>query len=203
MSENSQRTRPAVEQASERARTPLQQILLVPNQLTLIRMLLVPFILIAMLNKQHDMALYLFLAAALTDAADGLVARRFNQKTPLGACLDPIADKILLGSVFIVQSLAGAIPWWLTILVISRDALILAGTLVTVAVTQIRSFPPTTLGKANTVVKTLTILVVLMLHDSALPSASVVITSLFWATSTTTVLSSMEYMTSSARERLV
>ena len=83
--------------AGDRAPSAIRQALSIPNQLTMFRLLVLPFILIAMIYRQHDTALWLFIAAGVTDAVDGLVARRFNQKTQLGAFLDPMADKLLLG----------------------------------------------------------------------------------------------------------
>jgi cardiolipin synthase len=193
LSESSQRTIPTVEQASGRARTLVQQILSVPNQLTLIRMLLVPFILISMIYEQDDMALYLFLAAALTDGFDGLVARHFNQKTLLGAYLDPIADKIFLSSAFFVQSLTGRIPWWVTILVLSRDVIIIATVVVTTLATQIRNFPPSLLGKTNTAVQISTVFAVLVHNAFPLRWSGTVVEGLFWVTAATTLASAVQY----------
>jgi cardiolipin synthase len=171
----------------------VQQILSVPNQLTLIRMLLVPFILISMIYGQHDVALYLFLAAALTDGFDGLVARHFNQTTLLGTYLDPIADKIFLSSAFFVQSLVGRIPWWLTILVLSRDVIIIATALVTALTTQIRRFPPSFLGKINTAVQASTVFAVLVHNAFPQPWSGQVVLGLFWSAAATTLLSSIQY----------
>jgi cardiolipin synthase len=200
LSESSQRTIPAVDPAAARARTLVQQILSVPNQLTLIRMLLVPFILISMIYEQHDMALYLVLGAALTDGIDGLVARRFNQKTLLGAYLDPIADKIFLSSAFFVQSLTGRIPWWLTILVLSRDVIIIATVLVTTLATQIRNFPPSTLGKTNTAVQITTVFAVLI--NNAFPQSwsGPIVQLLFWVAAATTLASAVQYAVDYSRK---
>jgi cardiolipin synthase (CMP-forming) len=174
-------------------------VLSVPNQLTLIRMLLVPFILISMIYEQHDMALYLFLAAALTDGVDGLVARYFNQQTLLGAYLDPIADKIFLSSAFFVQSLTGRIPWWLTILVLSRDVIIIATALVTALATQIRSFPPSMLGKTNTAVQISTVFAVLVHNAFPQPWSGAIVEGLFWVTGATTLASAVQYGTDYSR----
>lgn len=199
MPESSQHTIPTVEPASGRTRALFSQILSVPNQLTLIRMLLVPFILISMIYEQHDVALYLVLAAALTDGFDGLVARHFNQQTLLGAYLDPIADKIFLASTFFVQSLTGRIPWWLTILVLSRDVIILLTALVTALATQIRTFPPTMLGKFNTFIQVSTVFVVLV--NNAFPQSwtGPIVTALFWTTAATTLMSAVQYSVNYSR----
>lgn len=193
MSDGSERTISNVESATARSRSLVPQIFSVPNQLTLIRMLLVPFILISMIYEQHDVALYLVLAAALTDGFDGLAARYFNQQTRLGAYLDPIADKIFLTSTFFVQSLTGRIPWWLTILVLSRDIIILLTAAVTALATQIRDFPPTMLGKVNTFVQVTTVFVVLVDNAFPQPWSQPIVTGLFWATAATTVMSAVQY----------
>jgi cardiolipin synthase len=197
--ETSQRTIPAVEPGAGRANSLISQVLSVPNQLTLIRMLLVPFILISMIYEQHDVALYLVLAAALTDGIDGLVARHFNLQTRLGAYLDPIADKIFLTSTFFVQSLTGRIPWWLTILVLSRDAIILLTALVTALATQIRDFPPNMLGKVNTAFQISTVFVVLVNNAFPQPWLTPLIIGLFWVTAGTTLMSAVQYAVNYSR----
>jgi cardiolipin synthase len=135
----------------------MRQLWNLANQLTLFRLLLVPLILIAMLYGRHGAALVLFLVAAVTDGIDGVVARKLNQKTPLGAYLDPIADKLLLSSSFFVLSLIRSVPWWVTILILGRDVMIVTTTGVVVLATNIREFPPSTLGKANTAVQIVTV----------------------------------------------
>ncbi|HET9400686.1 MAG TPA: CDP-alcohol phosphatidyltransferase family protein, partial [Candidatus Acidoferrales bacterium] len=100
------------------------RIFTVPNQLTILRLGFLPLFLIAALYEHYRTALAVLLIAALTDTLDGFIARRLNQKTALGAYLDPIADKLLLSSSFIVLSLKGKMAWWLTIMVISRDVML-------------------------------------------------------------------------------
>ncbi len=128
----------------------MRQLWKLPNQLTLLRLVLLPVILISMLYGRHGLVLALFLFAGVTDAIDGVIARRWNLKTPLGAYLDPIADKLLLSSSFLVLALIGSIPWWVTILVLTRDIIILLTSAVVLLVTSIRDFPPTVYGKFNT-----------------------------------------------------
>ncbi len=181
------------ETSGGRTRSLIQQVLTVPNQLTMIRMLVVPFILISMIYQRHDMALSLFVVAALTDGIDGLVARHFNQKTRLGAYLDPIADKLFLSSAFFVQALIGAIPWWLTILVLSRDVIIVATVLVTTLATQIRDFPASGFGKVNTAVQVATIFSVLLHNSFQQPLTAEATQVLILATAGTTILSAVHY----------
>ncbi len=172
---------------------PMRQLWNLANQLTLFRLLLVPLILIAMLYGRHRAALALFLAAAVTDGIDGLVARRLNQRTAIGAYLDPIADKLLLSSTFFVLALIGSAPWWVTILVLSRDVIILATIAVIRFATEIREFPPSTLGKVNTAVQVATVFA-LVLHN-AWPAAwlGALIEPLFWGTAFFALASGAHY----------
>src|SRR5262249_7127175 len=101
------------------------RILTVPNQLTFLRLGFLPFFIILVLYGHYPWALALLIAAALTDCLDGLLARRLNQKSALGAYLDPIADKLLLSSSFFILALKAKIKWWLAVLVLSRDVIIL------------------------------------------------------------------------------
>ena len=128
----------------------MRHLLTLPNQLTLLRLALLPVILILMLYGRHGLVLVLFMTAGISDIIDGVVARRFNLRTPLGAYLDPIADKLLLSSSFLVMSLIGSIPWWVTVLVLMRDLIILATSAVVALATPIRDFPPSVWGKLNT-----------------------------------------------------
>ncbi len=175
-------------------RATLRQILSLPNQLTMFRLLLLPFILIAMIYGRHETALTLFLVAAATDVIDGTIARRFALKTELGAYLDPLADKLLLSSAFIAQAVIGAIPWWLTILVISRDVVILGTVAVIMLATPIRDFSPGSFGKLNTVVQATTISTVILNNAHPTELAVAAIGVLIWAAATTTLASSADYM---------
>ena len=176
-----------------------RQVLSVPNQLTMLRMVVLPFVLISMIYERHEMALWLFVAAAVTDAIDGLVARHFNQKTLLGEFLDPIADKMLLSSCFIVQALIGAIPWWITILVLLRDVTIIATVLVLVLATSVQTFPPNAFGKANTVAQIATMFAVLYRNAWGGTEAVTVVDILIWMTAATTLLSSVQYALETSR----
>ena len=174
-------------------RSILSQALSVPNQLTLLRMLILPFVLISMIYGHHAASLWLFLAAAVTDVIDGVVARHFNQQTDLGLYLDPIADKLLLSSCFVALSVAGTIPWWITIFVLLRDVVIIATVLAVVLTTSVRDFPPSSIGKANTVVQIATLLAVLLnkVWPALWPHSLVEV--LIWLTAITTVLSAIHY----------
>jgi cardiolipin synthase (CMP-forming) len=122
----------------------------VPNQLTFLRMAFLPLFLSLVIYDHYISALVVLLLAGISDGLDGLLARKLNQKTTLGAYLDPIADKMLLSSSFLVLSLKGKILWWLTILVLTRDLTLLVGAAVIILVVGYRKFPPTIYGKMTT-----------------------------------------------------
>ncbi len=122
----------------------------VPNQITLLRLGFLPFFLILVFYEEYHWALAVLVFVALTDAIDGFLARRLHQKSALGAYLDPIADKLLLSSSFVVLAMAKKIAWWLTIMVLSRDVLLLVVAAVIIIVQGYRPFPPSLLGKATT-----------------------------------------------------
>ena len=139
------------------------RILTVPNQLTFLRLGFLPFFIISIHYHRYDIALGVLIVAALTDALDGLLARTLNQKTALGAYLDPIADKLLLSSSFIVLALNRKIGWWLAALVLSRDILLLTSAAVVLVVSGYRTFPPSIYGKLTTALQILLVFVVVLL----------------------------------------
>ncbi|HUK25246.1 MAG TPA: CDP-alcohol phosphatidyltransferase family protein [Terriglobales bacterium] len=121
-----------------------------PNQLTLLRMVFVPFVIIYLVAGHYAWALFLFVLAGFSDGLDGLLARRLHQQTLLGQYLDPTADKLLLSNMFLVLSILHKIPWKFTVLVFSRDVSILAASAVLYAIAGLRDFRPSIFGKANT-----------------------------------------------------
>ena len=122
----------------------------VPNQITLLRLGVLPFFLILVLYEKYHWALIVLVCVALSDAIDGYLARTLHQKSALGAYLDPIADKLLLSSSFVVLAMEKKIAWWLTMMVISRDVLLLVVAAVILIVQGYRPFPPSLLGKSTT-----------------------------------------------------
>ena len=133
-----------------------------PNLISLARLLSVPFILRLIHQREYEWALACCLAAGLSDALDGYLARRLHAQSRLGAYLDPVGDKCLLSGIFLVLGLDGVIPWWLTALVFARDAMILAFVGYAMAFTRIRNFAPTVWGKVSTAIQIATALVVLV-----------------------------------------
>lgn len=141
--------------------------LTIPNFLSVLRMGLVPLFIIAVIDGELKKALLIFVAAGVTDALDGLIARLANQGSLLGAYLDPIADKLLLTSAYIALSIpqlnhGAPIPLWVTVLVIARDLLIVVMALVMYLAAGVRRFPPSILSKINTVVQVTTVALVLL-----------------------------------------
>jgi cardiolipin synthase len=143
-------------------------IFTVPNELTFLRLAFLPFFIIAIKYDHYAIALAILVVAGLTDALDGVLARELNQKTPLGAYLDPIADKLLLSSSYFVLALKGDIGWWLAILVLGRDVLLLAACAVILLTVGYRPFPPSIWGKATTFFEILLIVMVLVVAVSGL-----------------------------------
>jgi len=139
------------------------RIFTVPNQLTFLRLGFLPFFIISIHYRRYDIALAVLIIAALTDGLDGLLARSLDQKTALGAYLDPIADKLLLSSSFVVLALNRKISWWLTILVLGRDILLLTSAAVILVVAGYRRFPPSIYGKLTTAVQILLVFAVVLL----------------------------------------
>jgi cardiolipin synthase len=128
-----------------------------PNLITLVRLLLVPFVIQAILDGRHVTALAVFIAAATTDLLDGAAARRFQVATQAGAYLDPIADKCLLSGVFLALGWARIVPWWFVAIVLGRDLYILLAATAIMLSTGIRKFPPSVWGKASTFVQIVTV----------------------------------------------
>lgn len=133
-----------------------------PNLLTLLRLFLVPFLVIQIFDGNWSLALVLFAAAGLSDGLDGLLARKLKQRTTLGEYLDPIADKLLLSTLFMVVTHEGLVPRYVTVLVFSRDLGILLVCTLLYVTNTLRDFPPSLLGKVNTGVQILTVILILV-----------------------------------------
>ncbi len=167
------------------------------NQLTLLRMLLIPAFVIFLLYGYSGWGLVTLVAAGITDGLDGLIARRTGQKTTLGAWLDPMADKLLLVTTFIMLTLPGLgfanrLPLWLTVLVISRDvAIVLAVAIVNLAIGR-RTFLPSIYGKLATATYIVTGVVTLTFNY--LDHPSVLVTACIYASLVITLVSGVDYV---------
>ena len=128
-----------------------------PNLLTLLRLSFIPFVVSSIVDGHYGIALILFVLAGVSDGLDGLLARSLSQRTKLGEYLDPIADKLLLSTLFVVLSATHRIPWRITAVVFGRDIIILVVCTLVYATTPLRDFSPTIFGKANTLAEIVTI----------------------------------------------
>ena len=166
-----------------------------PNFLTLIRILSIPFFLVYLSYHRYLEALIIFIIGGITDFLDGLAARLMKQQTPLGAYLDPIADKLLVITSFIVLGLIGGVPMWLAIIVVSRDVLIITGYGIIVFLTDERpEVKPSLIGKWSTLLQLLTLGVALaLLHNSKLMNP-LMRDILIGSTAVLTVLSGVQYI---------
>jgi cardiolipin synthase (CMP-forming) len=140
----------------------LRELLTAPNQITLLRMVFLPFIIIHLVNRHYLSALVLFILAGLSDGIDGLLARKLKQQTLIGQYLDPMADKLLLSTLFMVLSVLHKIPWKYTVLVFSRDICIVAVSGVLYITAGLRDFRPSIFGKANTFAQVAAVFFVLL-----------------------------------------
>ncbi len=150
------------ENPSRTAVLKFSQILTMPNQLTLVRLAFLPFIIIEMFGGRYGWALLLFVLAGLSDGLDGLLARRLHQQTLLGQYLDPIADKMLLSTTFMVLSILGKIPWKYTVMVFSRDVCIVLISALLYTIAGLRDFRPSIFGKANTLAQLVAVVFVML-----------------------------------------
>lgn len=135
----------------------------IPNALTFLRMLLIIPFAAALLAAQYRLALAIFFIAAATDAFDGFLARQYNWKTRLGAVADPLADKALLITAYLMLTLTGVLPMWLFVLVLGRDLLIVAGGLAFHYGVGRFEMEPSLPGKLNTLVQILVVLAIIIL----------------------------------------
>jgi cardiolipin synthase (CMP-forming) len=172
----------------------LSRIFTAPNQLTLLRMIFVPFIVIHLVEGRYLWAMVVFVVAGFSDGLDGLLARSLHQQTLLGQYLDPIADKLLLSTMFLVLSILRKIPWKYTVVVFSRDISILAASAVLFAIAGLRNFRPSIFGKANTFSQISAVFFVLLLEIQRKRWIWIARTVFLRATFIFTILSALHYL---------
>ena len=177
-------------------------VLTTANQLTLLRIIFVPVFLILLVYRETGWALATFVAAGMTDVLDGIIARRFGQKTSIGAVLDPLADKLLMSASILILSLPqmefqNTLPRWLMIVIIFRDLFILLVSLIIVLMVGWRRFTPSRYGKASTVLQVLTVLAVLYSNwkHVTVPELNI----LFYLTGFMTAFSGLHYLITGRR----
>ena len=168
-------------------------IINIPNFITLGRIMSVPVIFWLLLTGQNKIAFFVFVAAGISDAVDGFLAKRYKWSTELGSYLDPLADKLLIVSIFIALGVRGELPLWLVIAVVSRDILIVAAVLLAWLLDQRVRIKPLAISKANTLAQI--VLAATVLADEAftlsLDTSRLV---LVWITGALTLLSLAAYL---------
>ena len=165
----------------------------IPNLLTVIRILLTPLFIIFLMKEMFSMAILVFAVAGISDGLDGFIARCYNQRTELGAYLDPIADKFLLMASFICLGILKFIPSWLAVIVISRDIVIIVG-IATLTIMDIKiRIRPSMVSKITTFFQLITVLSTLIYLED--PSSLLVRNVVYWITAVLTIISGLHYMT--------
>jgi len=169
-------------------------LLTLPNLLTTLRIALTPVIVLALLAEEYQRAFAFVMVAGLTDALDGRLARRFHWESQLGAYLDPIADKLLLTSLFLCFWMRERVPTWLVALIVGRDVLILLMAGTALLFTRFRQFPPSIWGKLNTTLQILLALVLVL--AAAFPTTEIpwLTLALIWVTGISTAWSGIHYV---------
>ncbi len=175
------------------ASRPVSQAnLTIPNVITLIRILLTPIFIIFLIQGHYRRALVVFLLAGVSDLADGLIARVWQQKSRLGSYLDPLADKILMAASFVTLSIYRQIPPWLTVVVLSRDVVLGLGVLIF----RLADIPlivrPSLAGKWTTTLQVTTVGLVLL--NKIWPISPLVLVAFFWFTGFLTAISGIQYL---------
>jgi cardiolipin synthase len=164
----------------------------IPNILTLIRILLTPVLVILLLRDMFHLALLVFFVAGLSDGLDGLIARLFNQRTKLGAYLDPAADKLLLTSAFVSLAVLNVIPGWLAVIVIARDVIIVMGLAILTLTEKRYEIKPTLVSKCTTTIQL--IIVFVSLFDPTHTKVALLHPVLVWSTVGFTIFSGLHYI---------
>jgi len=176
----------------------VQRLLSIPNILTLLRILMTPVIVYMVLTAQAWLAVILMVAAGVTDMLDGAIARYFNQRTTVGAYLDPLADKVLLVSLFVSLFFIGKVPLFIFLAVIFRDAIIIFGALAYEMVTRQLTMEPSLISKATTFMQIL--YVSLLLLHMATPISIMLIHTVMWLAFALTCMSGVHYMVTWTRK---
>lgn len=172
----------------------LRQLRSAPNLLTLMRLIFVPFVVVAIQQQKYTVALVIFVAAGVTDGLDGLLARVLKQKTTLGQYLDPIADKLLLSTMFLMLAIAHIIRWPVTIMVFSRDIIILIVCTLLYVIGIMKTFRPSWFGKANTVAQIATVPLALLYKILGTHESRILMLCGIGATLALTVISGVHYV---------
>jgi len=168
-------------------------VIYVPNILTIIRIGLVPWLLVLLQAEQYSLSLGIFVIAGVTDGLDGFIAKRFNAQTKLGALLDPLADKALLVSTYIMLSIMQFVPFWLMVVVVFRDLVIVGGYLIMRLFFDSIKVQPLFVSKVNTFVQ-ITFIILVLVSLSGNFNFSTLLTILSYAVLTTSIISGSAYV---------
>jgi cardiolipin synthase len=172
----------------------LTQLRSFPNLLTLLRLSFIPFVVSSILDGRYEIAFVLFVLAGVTDALDGVFARSLGQRTKLGEYLDPIADKLLISTLFLVLAATHRIPWRVTVIVFGRDLIILVVCAVVYATTPLRDFSPSVFGKANTVAQIVALGATIVVEVTAWPWIEALKRAGLWTVFVLTIVSALHYV---------
>ncbi|WP_423905781.1 CDP-alcohol phosphatidyltransferase family protein [Candidatus Spongiihabitans sp.] len=165
----------------------------IPNLLTLARIAVCPILVLLLHNGNYQLALVLFLAAGITDGLDGYIAKRFDCVSNFGAVLDPVADKLLIASTYIMLAILGDIPFWLLIVVMFRDLVIVVGYFIFVMMGIDVPVRPTYSSKVNTFVQ-ISLMVVVLLEKVSIVQVPLIVDALIFGVLITTVVSGVQYV---------
>ena len=171
----------------------------IPNLITLFRIILTPILIICLIQGFFLKALVVFIIAGFTDALDGFLARVLHQKSTLGSYLDPLADKALIASSFVTLSIMAVIPGWLTVIVISRDLVILIGICILSLISIHFEVKPLMVSKVTTTFQFLTVFAAMLSLASPLRFDNELVHVIFWITAVLTVASGLTYITRGIR----
>lgn len=164
-------------------------ILNLPNGLTFLRLILTPVIVLFLLDGAFFWALMVFLVAGVTDGLDGFLARSLRESTEFGRILDPLVDKIFMGSSFITLAFLGHLPIWLAGIAVGRDLVLMIGSCILYIVTGRFGYPPSVIGKLSTFLQVLTVLAVMVMTEG-----DERLDPIFWGMATLSVASGLDYV---------
>jgi cardiolipin synthase len=164
----------------------------IPNILTLLRILLTPLFIILLLRRLYPQGLFVFALAGISDALDGFIARCFDQRTQLGAYLDPLADKLLLVSAFVCLGVLKVLPAWLAVVVITRDIIIVLGIAILTITEKPYEVQPSIVSKCTTAAQLITVAVILLNQSFGLLATALI--PLYWLVAGLTIFSGLHYI---------
>lgn len=163
-----------------------------PNAVTLLRILFVPFFVALLIYQNYRYALYIFVIAGLSDALDGFIARKTHSQSELGMLLDPLADKLLLAASFIVFAYIHLIPVWFTVIILSRDLFIIIGWFLMFLVFTVKTVHPSIIGKTANALQIF--LVAYILLDRTIPASLKGVGIILWVTAFFAIVSGVHYI---------